>query len=107
MTTAEKISVMQHHDDDGEVEYESKGVGNWGDISDPGWDWVMFSYRKKIRKILYEWVYETSSGLTIVSDTMTREADVYQYIGGANVISHKKTGRWYNPTTKEFGNDAT
>ncbi len=108
MTTAEKIEIMQHHEYGGETEMENKGAGDWGGVLDPGWDWVAFSYRKKPQEKLYEWVLKLSTIEDhIISDTLRTETKMRNEAARSNILSYQKTGRWYNPVTREFGNDAT
>lgn len=46
-TLAEKIAVMQHFENGGEIEYVSISKDNWADIVDPSWNWSYFDYRIK------------------------------------------------------------
>tara|TARA_R110002167_G_scaffold361377_1_gene579643 strand:- start:678 stop:905 length:228 start_codon:yes stop_codon:yes gene_type:complete len=51
ITLKEKIEIMQHFRDGGDVEISSalKGGGDWYDVPDPCWDWSRSYYRKKLK----------------------------------------------------------
>lgn len=46
-TIEEKIKVMQHFANGGEVESSDKDKGNWTNIKEPVWNWNYFDYRIK------------------------------------------------------------
>ena len=58
-TIKEKIEVMQHFADGGEVECEDTGYGNWGRANSPCWNWKVYNYRIKEQKVIIEkWLIE-------------------------------------------------
>ena len=50
MELCEMIKVMQHFEDGGEVEINSKNGNCWTKITSPSWDWVYHEYRIKEEK---------------------------------------------------------
>lgn len=47
MTIEDKIKVMQHFADGGEVEFTISGRGVWGRATSPTWNWTANDYRIK------------------------------------------------------------
>ncbi len=50
MKLSEMIKVMQHFEDGGEIEINSKNGNYWTKITSPSWDWVYYKYRIKEQK---------------------------------------------------------
>ena len=99
---------MQHFEDGGDIELDN-GDDRWGDLDrdpdgdiEPIWNWRTLTYRikKKPVELLYEWWIEKNNHVITV-DTLGTEKSVERYWSGHK--SYGKTGRWFNPETKEFG----
>lgn len=59
MNTLDKIKIMQHHADGGEVEANSYDqTSYWVCSSAPSWDWNSQSYRIKLKEGSVEWAQE-------------------------------------------------
>ena len=60
-TTKEKIKVMEHYENGGEVECVEKGNNNWEIVTKPLWNWDDFTYRIKEQKqkvTIEKWLIE-------------------------------------------------
>lgn len=66
-TTQEKIAVMQHFEDGGEIEFTINSVDwkdttindvDWKDTVDPTWNWSVYDFRIKPAKPKDIWVNE-------------------------------------------------
>ena len=60
-TLKEKIKVMEHYENGGEVECVEKGNNNWEIVTKPLWNWVDFAYRirhSKQKVIIRKWLIE-------------------------------------------------
>jgi len=55
ITIHEKIKIMQHVADGGEVEVRVRGDRYWNDINTPLWDWDNFDYRIKAFPDTIDW----------------------------------------------------
>lgn len=65
MELKEKIKVMQHFEDGGEVLYRVKNDGYdcWNKCVNPLWDWYEFEYKIKIEKVVVErWLCKDEYG---------------------------------------------
>lgn len=99
----DKIALMQYCAGGGKIEMSPKNNNDWHTVTNPTWNWVAYDYRIRqvTPKILYEWWYRDVDN-TYYIDTRLKTA--------AQALDHRsygKTGRWLNPTTKEFGNTLT
>ena len=104
MTLSEKIKVMQHFEQGGEVEFKrriNKFENNWQENEHPYWDWATFDYRIKPKpvELLYEWWYQYPDKTTIVGVSLMTEKEALERL---SKDSYGKTGRAFNPETKEF-----
>lgn len=106
MTTKQQIKVMQKYLD-GEIIQRSEIssiVETWADTN-PTWNWLRYNYRVKPKKVemLYEWWYKMSIDPSFsISTYLKTESKAYDsYHHGL----YGKTGRYFNPETKEFGYD--
>ena len=50
MELKKMIEIMQHFENGGEVEINSKNGNCWTKITSPSWDWVYHEYRIKPKK---------------------------------------------------------
>ena len=60
-TLKEKIKVMEHYENGGEVECVEKGNNNWEIVTKPLWNWDDFTYRIKEQKqkvTIEKWLIE-------------------------------------------------
>lgn len=73
-TLAEKIKVMQHFENGGEVEYSSSCKESWKVSDDPVWNWYAMKYRIK----------ESKKTITIEKWLMVG-CDGHHYIGEASI----------------------
>lgn len=67
--TDEKIKVMQHFANGGEVEFYSKAVGEWRIATTPVWNWTCFDYRIKEEKktiTIEKWLCKNSLGHALI-----------------------------------------
>ena len=107
MTLSEKIKVMQHFEQGGEVDIRLNA--EWQPCIYPVWDWSRYSYRIKPKpvELLYEWWYISNIDGRIFTTTHLQSEKEANY--NFDTYVHGKTGRWFNPETKEFGglNDTT
>ncbi len=61
MKLSEMIKVMQHFEDGGEIEINSKNGNYWTKITSPSWDWIYYKYRIKEQKqkvTIEKWVMQ-------------------------------------------------
>ena len=105
MTTKEKIEVMQHFDNGGEIEFRYRSIisANWIGLEQqkPAWNWHDNDYRIKPKpvELLYEWWYISENTKLIVNQILLSETEILK----RTFLEHGKTGRFFNPETKEFG----
>ena len=73
MDTINKIRVMQHYADGGEVEFRPKNsiVTSWDLVLSPSWDWSCLDYRiKKEKRIVIEkWLCQDKKGDYLIRET--------------------------------------
>ena len=105
MTLTEKIEVMKHYENGGEVEMREIAIlsSDWRRAEYPHWNWVDFSYRIKPKpvELLYEWWYKPpSSETTFIHTTLCAESKASNKFLDTQ---YGKTGRYFNPETKKFG----
>lgn len=104
MTLIEMINTMKHYESGGEVEFKNKVRGGWFVDASPSWNWSTYDYRIKPKpvELLYEWWYTTpnSPRVFLGVSLYTKEEAESQFM---RVDRYGKTGRWFNPETKEFG----
>ena len=82
MKLKEMIKVMQHFEDGGEVEINSKN-GSWTKITSPSWDWVYNKYRIKEEKpkvTIEKWLMRGDTGCCFVLEGDSRYFEGYQNI---------------------------
>lgn len=48
-TLKEKIEIMQHYENGGEVEFYSNFNRRWQLHKDPSWNWCLYDYRKVVK----------------------------------------------------------
>ncbi len=68
-TLKEKIKVMEHYENGGEVECVEKGNNNWEIVTKPLWNWDDFAYRIKEQKqkvMIEKWLVEESNIKVVV-----------------------------------------
>ena len=100
MTTKEKIEVMQHFDNGGEIEFRYRSIisANWIGLEQqkPAWNWHDNDYRIKPKpvELLYEYWVVDGGLYTLYRTEVTIKLLIYP---------HGKTGRYFNPETEEFG----
>ena len=105
MTLSEKIKVMQHFEQGGEVEFKrriNKFENNWQENEHPYWDWATFDYRIKPKpvELLYEWWYKPPSvDYYTISQILRTEKDAQKNY--PNCL-HGKTGRAFDPEILEL-----
>ena len=104
MTLIEQIEVMKHFENGGEVEFWSTDTKTWIDAEPPRWNWGSCKYRKKPKpvELLYEHWYNLG-GQLYVDDRLRTNPEAQHYFLVKNTMEYGKTGRWFNPKTKEFG----
>ena len=81
MELSEMIKVMQHFEDGGEIEINSKNGNCWTKITSPSWDWVYYEYRIKPEKqkvTIEKWLCSDKQGGLVVIETTNIEE--YRYI---------------------------
>jgi hypothetical protein len=109
MTLIEKIEVMQHFERGGEVEFKYRSVKDdlyydaKGEIS---WNWEKYIYRIKPKpaELLYEYWFETYGGsIRIYNKLITEEEANESFENVYPKYKYGKTGRYFNPETKIFG----
>ena len=82
MELCEMIKVMQHYENGGDVEINSKN-GSWTKITSPSWDWVYHKYRIKPEKekvTIEKWLCQDYHGNFIVIETTGIDAYYYEKI---------------------------
>lgn len=97
-----KYEVERHCENGGKVEVSRKEINEWTIATDPGWNWHRYDYRiaKEPVELLYEWIveYNDEEGFFILDELQSEfgmsERDYY---------AKYKTGRCFNPETKELG----
>lgn len=107
MTLIEKIEVMKHYESGGDVEWaalEHPDEFKYHEGVEPVWNWQEYVYRIKPKpvELLYEWWYITQSGSNMQFGSSI-ETEESAKIGYRDMKSYGKTGRYFNPETKEFG----
>lgn len=103
-TTAEKMAVIQHWIDGGRIEIQIEGTTLWEECTDefPTWNWGPCDYRIMLEAsdMLYEWWILHDNGDLSTPNTFHTEAWTVRW-GGHPAFG--KTGRYFNPDSKEFG----
>ena len=100
---------MQHFEDGGEVEYKEwcNSTSQWHlvETNEPIWSWARCDYRIKPKpvELVFEWCYEIWGGPYIDNKMRTEKAALEHYTIENTIPSYRKTGRYFNPETKEFG----
>lgn len=87
----EKIEIMQHFINGGEVEYQPSVTDNWYDIVEPTWNWYACNYRKKIYTypLYFEYIWERGDTFFVEFDSLDSGTVI-------RVDSGKyKVGDWY------------
>ena len=112
MTLIEKIEVMKHYESGGNIDFRPTSkldINKWEECLCPLWNWHSYEYRIKPKSVelLYEWWYISNIDGRIFTTTHLQSEKEANY--NFNTYVHGKTGRWFNPETKEFGglNDTT
>ena len=108
MNTKEKIKVMQHFEDGGEVEYKEwcNSTSQWHlvETNEPIWSWARCDYSIKPKKVelWYEWITQKDNQYVVCvhSEFITEDLARKMFKGNETL---EKTGRYFNPVTKEFG----
>ena len=80
MELKEKIKVMDHFGNGGEVEYTETGFNKWRIASDPSWNWYDYKYRIKEPKqkaTIEKWLCQDYHENFIVIETT--HIDEYYY----------------------------
>ena len=80
MKLKEMIKVMQHFENGGEVEINSKNDNCWTKITSPSWDWFCHEYRIKPEKqklTIEKWLCSDNQGGLVVIETTNIEEYTY------------------------------
>ena len=83
MELSEMIKVMQHFEDGGEIEINSKNGNYWTKITSPSWDWVYHEYRIKPEKekvTIEKWLCRDYRGNSIVIETTGIDEYYYEKV---------------------------
>ena len=81
MKLEEMIKVMQHFDNNGEIEYSVKESNIWNKASTPVWDWTEYDYRIK----------EQKKKVTIEKWLMKDDVDNYYVVETSKIDSYTFT----------------
>ena len=100
----EILPLMHHFMQDGEVEYQYRNTNDeWQDAKTPSWD-NNKHYRIKPKKVelWYEWITQKDNQYVVCvhSEFITEDLARKMFKGNETL---EKTGRYFNPVTKEFG----
>ena len=89
----EKIKVMQHFADGGDIEIKAYGVEEWIVDSDPQWNWVTCEYRIKEEEVKYP-IYAKRNNVKqtlIVKFTAEKTGEVIEDTSGEYYIGYSAT----------------
>ena len=82
-TLKEKIKVMEHYENGGEVECVEKGNNNWEIVTKPLWNWDDFDYRIKKQKqkvTIEKWLMRGDTGSCFVLEGNSSYFEDYRNI---------------------------